>query len=399
MGSFSCNICSFYKEDQEAEVQQTLITKVEESNEINNTKEHMESTVYTSIYKTEDMDINYDQKRLTNISEQKKTPKIKTKKKISKISYLIPESLSKRDNIEKYYQLFPTLIATGGSSKIFLGRNNNGKFAIKQIIKGGVALPEELIREASISLQLNHKNIIKFYEIYEDKTYIYFVMELGDGGDLFDFITCGENLCLSSDISIDILIQILEAVDYLHSIKRIIHRDIKAENFLIKIDENNNPIIKLIDFGLAINMPNNGEKLTEIIGTRKYCSPEMLLGQGYNEKIDEWAIGVVMFSMLTGYEPFRRTGQYQVEESIVFAKIDFEIIQDPDLRILNMKLLERNEANRITCREALEYLKQIKQFREVVYNDNYYKYQRHLFIENYKLMLKEKLNKYELKTI
>ena len=399
MGSFSCNICSFYKEDQEVEAQNTLTTKLGESKEVNNTKEHVESTEYTSIYKTEDMDINYDTQRLTNISEQKKKPEIKKKKKISKISYIIPESLSKRDNIEKYYQLFPTLIATGGSSKIFLGRNNKGKFAIKQIIKGGVALPDELIREASISLQLDHKNIIKFYEIYEDKTYIYFVMELGDGGDLFDFITSGENLCLSSDIAIDILIQILEAVDYLHSIKRIIHRDIKAENFLIKIDENNNPIIKLIDFGLAINMPNNGEKLTEIIGTRKYCSPEMLLGYGYNEKIDEWAIGVVMFSMLTGYEPFRRTGQYQVEESIVYAKIDFEIIQDSDLRLLNMKLLERNEANRITCKEALEYLKQIKQYREVVYNDNYYKYQRHLFIENYKLMLKEKLIKYEMKTV
>ena len=125
----------------------------------------------------------------------------------------------------------------------------------------------------------------------------------------------------------------------------------------------------------------------------------MICGYGYNEKVDEWAIGVVMFSMLTGYEPFRRTGQYQVEESIVYAKIDFEIIQDSDLRFLNMKLLERNEANRITCKEALEYLKQIKQYREVVYNDNYYKYQRHLFIENYKLMLKEKLIKYEMKTV
>ena len=119
MGSFSCNICSFYKEDQEVEAQNTLTTKLGESKEVNNTKEHVESTEYTSIYKTEDMDINYDTQRLTNISEQKKKPEIKKKKKISKISYIIPESLSKRDNIEKYYQLFPTLIATGVSSKIF----------------------------------------------------------------------------------------------------------------------------------------------------------------------------------------------------------------------------------------------------------------------------------------
>ena len=70
-----------------------------------------------------------------------------------------------------------------------MGENNKGKFDIKLIIKGGVALPDELIRQASISLQINHKDIIKFYEIYEDNTYIYFVMELDDGGDLFDFIT------------------------------------------------------------------------------------------------------------------------------------------------------------------------------------------------------------------
>jgi serine/threonine protein kinase len=278
-------------------------------------------------------------------------------------------------------------------------KNENEKFAIKQVMKGGVAKPEELIREANISKQLNNKYIIKYYEIFEDINFIYFVMELGDGGDLFDFITSGEQMCLSSDITIDLLIQILEAVDYLHSEKKIIHRDLKPENFLIKIDENNNPIIKIIDFGLSINMPNDGQKLTEVIGTRKYAAPEMILGYGYTEKIDEWAIGVVMFSMLTGYEPFRRTDVCPVEENIVGAKIDFEIIEDLDLRALNERLLDRFEISRITCKEALNYIKELKQIRDMVYNDDYLKYQRQIFIENYKYFIRQKIYENERKTI
>ena len=316
------------------------------------------------------------------------------------VSYILPESISKRENINNYYEISSTLLGIGGSSKIFLARNQKGEnCAIKQVVKGGVAKPEELIREAKVSIELNHKNIVKCYEIYEDIYYIYFVLELGDGGDLFDFIKSGENMCLSPDMTIDLLIQILEAVDYLHSEKKIMHRDIKPENFLLKIDENNNPIIKLTDFGLAINIPEYGEKITEIIGTRKYASPEMLLGYGYNEKVDEWAIGVVLFSMLTGYEPFRRTGEHKVENSIVAAKIDFEIIEDPELRLLNQKLLDRFEISRITCKEALAYLKELKDIRDIVYNEDYYKDQRFLFVENYKFMRREKLNQNERNTL
>lgn len=376
-----CNYCSYLKEDQENEIKQTLTSKPGET-----------LKVKTKKITNENIDI---QQKITIFSETVETSRLIQ----PSISYILPESISKREKIENYYQIYPTLLGQGGSSKIFLARNDKNKFAVKQIIKGGVAKPEELIREAKISLQLKHKNIITYYEIYEDNNFIYFVMELGDGGDLFDFITCNQSGCISSDIAIDLLIQIFEAVDYLHSTKKIIHRDLKAENFLIKLDENNNPIIKLIDFGLAINIPDNGEKLNEIIGTRKYAAPEMISGQGYLEKIDEWAIGVVMFSMLTGYEPFRRTGPYQVEESILYAKIDFEIIPDFELRILNEKLLDRNETTRITCKEALLNLKELKVLREDIYNDDYYKYQRHLFIENYKNMLKDKLNAFQRNTV
>ena len=377
----ACNLCKFSLEEKSKEKKQTLITELDESPE----KEKKKSII-------KEIDLNQRLNTLSSDITEKNTLN-------NSFIYILPQNISKRENIKNIYEISSTILGRGGSSQIFLSKKDENKFAIKQILKGGVAKPEEILREANISLYLSHENIIKYYEIYEDFSFVYFVMELGDSGDLFEFITFSEEGYLSSDITIDILIQIFEAVDYLHNIKGIIHRDIKAENFVLKIDEYNNIKIKLIDFGLAIEKPTNNEKLYEIIGTRKYQSPEMICGYGYNEKVDEWALGVVMFSMLTGYEPFRRTGQFKLEESILYDGINFEIIPDDELRILNMRLLDRNENSRITCNEALIYLKNLKIIRESLYNDEYYLYQKNLFIESYKKFLNDKLNVYERNTL
>ena len=380
----TCNLCKFSKEEKSKEINQTLITELDES---------LETKKKKSIIK--EIDLNQRIKTISSDITEKNTLILNT----NSFTYILPITISKRENIKENYEITSTILGIGGSSHIFLSRKGENKFAIKQILKGGVAKPEEILREANISLYLSHENIIKYYEIYEDFNFVYFVMELGDSGGLFEFITFSEQGYLSADITIDILIQIFEAVDYLHNIKGIIHRDIKAENFVLQIDNYNNIKIKLIDFGLAIEKPLNGEKLYEIIGTRKYQSPEMICGYGYNEKVDEWAIGVVMFSMLTGYEPFRRTGQFKLEESILYDGINFEIIPDDELRILNMRLLDRNENSRITCSEALIYLKNLKIIRESLYNDEYYLYQKNMFIESYKKFLNEKFNIYERNTL
>ena len=377
----NCNLCKYNPEEKEKETKKTLITEIEESPELKTKK---------GIIKEIDL-----HKRIDTVSSEVTEKNTLTKS----FFYILPESLARRDNIKDNYSISQTLLGRGGSSNIFLSKKDNDKYAIKQILKGGVAKPEEIYREAKISSTLEHENIIKYYETYEDNSFVYFVMELGDSGDLFEFITFSEQGCLSSDITIDLLIQIFEAVEYLHNVKNIIHRDIKAENFVLKIDEYNNIKIKLIDFGLAIEKNNTEEKIYEIIGTRKYQSPEMICGYGYSEKIDEWAIGVVMFSMLTGYEPFRRTGQFKLEESILYDGINFEIIPDDDLRMLNMRLLERNEINRITCKEALIYLKNLKIMREPLYNSEYYLYQRNMFIESYKRMLNDKFSIYQRNTL
>jgi len=282
--------------------------------------------------------------------------------------YILPENLAKRDNVNKYYNLKQKVLGEGASGIVCIGEKDGMQYAIKKIKKDKIKSLKPFISEAEISLQLRHENIITYYEIYEDSEYITYVMDLGEGGDLFDFITSCPLGHLPADIVMDLLIQIFSVVDYLHSVKGIVHRDLKPENFMIKINSNNKPQIKLIDFGFATYIPKNGEKLKECLGTREYAAPEILEETGYREKVDEWAIGVIMYNMLTGYEPFKGETPSEIKDSVLYASIKFEKIEDVDLRELCEKLLNRFVAKRITCKEALEEIKKIK-----VERNNYYK--------------------------
>ena len=285
-------------------------------------------------------------------------------KKKFKNEYILPENLSKRDDINKYYNIDQKIIGEGASGIVCIGERDGKQYAIKKISKDKIKVLKYFLLEAEISLQLKHENIITYYEIYEDSQYISYVMDLGEGGDLFDFIVGCPLGHLPADIVIDLLIQIFEVVDYLHTEKGIIHRDLKPENFMIKIDEYNKPQIKLIDFGFATYIPKNGEKIKEYLGTREYAAPEILEEAGYREKVDEWAIGVIMYNMLTGFEPFKGNSPSQIKDSVLFATIKFEKIEDNDLRELNEKLLNRFVSKRISCKEALYEIKKIKVERE-----------------------------------
>ena len=284
--------------------------------------------------------------------------------KISKnnniVEYILPERLAKRCELTNFYKISKKVIGEGASGQVLIGEKESKKYAIKRIRKERIKSPQQMILEAEISLNINHRNIMNYIEIFEDFNFINCVMELSEGGDLFDFILNYPLGHLPDDIAIDLLIQMFEVLDYLHNEKHIIHRDLKPENVLIYIDEYNNPIIKLIDFGLATYFPKDNNKLTEIVGTRAYSAPEIIEKCGYKEKIDEWAVGVIMFNMLTGYEPFVGKTPSQLKDSIRFNKINFELIKNQELRELDKKLLNRFVQKRISAKEALEEINKIK---------------------------------------
>ena len=299
-------------------------------------------------------------------------------------NFILPDNISKRDDINKYYKITKNTLGEGSSGIVCIGERDGKQYAIKKIRKFKIKAKKPFILEAKISLQLDHENIIKYYEIYEDSQFISYIMDLGEGGDLFDFITGCPLGHLPADIVIDILIQICDVVNYLHTQKGIVHRDLKPENFMIKINHFNKPQVKLIDFGLATYIPKNGERLKEYLGTLKYSAPEICKQDGYLEKIDEWAIGIIMYNMLTGYEPFKGNNITEIKKAIIYGKIKFERIEDNDLREINEKLLNRDEEKRISCYEALRELKRIK-----VERDNYFKGMKRLTKKTPSVILKK----------
>ena len=285
--------------------------------------------------------------------------------------YLLSERIAKREDITKKYKLSKSILGDGATSLVYIGENSSKqRFAIKRIPKAKMVSRENvLITEAELCLNLNNKNIIKYYEIYEDINFINIVMELGDT-DLFEFILNSPLGVIPEDLAIDMLIQIFEAIDYLHNVENIIHCDIKPENFVIKFDKKNGnkPILKLVDFGNARKKPNNKKRLFNFCGTMEYMAPETIDESGFNEKVDEWAAGVIMFNMLTGADPFSSNNDLEYKDNIKFKNIKFEYIKNESLRELNKKLLNRFIAKRITAKEALKELRQLKE--NVNYNNN-----------------------------
>ena len=286
-------------------------------------------------------------------------------KSIFKNEYILPEKIAKREDITKKYKLSNKILGDGGTSIVYLAENFiKEKFAIKRIPKEKIEIQKKIIlKEAEICLLLNNKNIIKYYEIYEDLNYVSVVMEPGET-DLFELIINSPLGYIPEENSIHFLIQIFEVIDYLHNTVNIVHCDIKPENFVIKFDKEKGylPTLKLIDFGNVRRKPMNKQRLFNFSGTKEYMAPEAMENCGFNEKVDEWAAGIIMFNMLTGADPFISPNDDDSEyrDNIRFKEIKFGYIKNEKLRELNKKLLNRYMAKRITAKEALEELKEIR---------------------------------------
>ena len=279
--------------------------------------------------------------------------------------YILPERISKREDITKKYRISNHILGDGATAKVYLAEDFSGKkFAIKCIPKEKIEIRKKIIlKEAEICSILNNKNIIKYYELYEDYNFVNVVMEKADT-DLFELIVNNPLGYIPEEIAIDFLIQIFEVIDYLHNVVNIVHCDIKPENFVIIFNKENGnkPILKLIDFGNVRRKPMNKERLYNFVGTKEYMAPEALENGGFNEKVDVWAAGIIMFNLLTGADPFISSNDNESDyiDNIKFKEIKFEYIKNEKLRELNKKLLNRFLARRITAKEALEEIKQIK---------------------------------------
>lgn len=166
--------------------------------------------------------------------------------------------------------------------------------------------------EIDILKQVDHPNIVKLFDVYEDNENYFLVMELMTGGEVFDVLLEKEQF--SEKEVRDIITPIMDAIKYCHSLG-IVHRDIKPENLLFSSKESESSIIKVSDFGLARFIDDEILATTQC-GTPGYVAPEILEQNPYGKECDYWSIGVVLYILLSGAPPF-----YDEDNFILFEKI------------------------------------------------------------------------------
>jgi len=198
-----------------------------------------------------------------------------------------------------------------------------------------------------------HKNICHIIDSAEDVRYGYLVMQSCTGGELFDKIAARK--CNERDSAMAV-VDVLSALNFIHA-KRIMHRDLKPENLLYKDKEPGAPL-KLIDFGLAMNLPK-GQQETEVCGTTSYMAPEVLMGN-YSFECDIWSLGVITYFMLSGSLPFPGKTDDEKEDRILRAAQEgikmsgktWSAVSE-DAKDFVKQLLQSNPRKRLTGKKAL----------------------------------------------
>lgn len=245
------------------------------------------------------------------------------------------------------------------------------KRAIKFIQKEDLSESEKnrLVTEVEILKTIDHPNIIKIFEFYEDEENFYIVTELCTGGELFDRITFEARL--SEDEAASIMKQIFSAVYYCHK-NKIVHRDLKPENILY-LDGSYDSPLKIIDFGTSKTFVPH-EVMHQKFGTPYYIAPEVLK-KHYDEKCDIWSCGVILYVMLSGKPPFIGTDEREIMKNVELGVFDVNIPEFEEISQETKKfmvLLMSYEANkRPSAEEALnsEWIKQMcHQNKEKTFN-------------------------------
>ncbi|KAL0732208.1 hypothetical protein Bca4012_008417 [Brassica carinata] len=252
------------------------------------------------------------------------------------------------------YEMGRTL-GEGSFAKVKYARNTvTGDLAAIKILDRDKVLRnkmvEQLKREISTMKLIKHPNVVEIMEVMASKTKIYIVLELVNGGELFDKIA--QQGKLKEDEARSYFHQLINAVDYCHS-RGVYHRDLKPENLILDA----NGILKVSDFGLsAFSLQVRGDGLLHTAcGTPNYVAPEVLADKGYDgAAADVWSCGIILFVLMAGYLPFDEPNLMTLYKRICKAEFSCPSWFSPGAKEVIKRILDPSPITRISIAELLE---------------------------------------------
>ena len=242
-------------------------------------------------------------------------------------------------------------------------KNTGKEYAVKIMDKNKIKKKDLqfIIQERNYMILIKHPNIVSLVQDFEDENCIYFVMEYFKGGDLSKYMKrIKENMKEKNleRIAAKIIRIIAQGVEYLNQFG-IVHRDLKPENIVFGIEDDIKSI-KIIDLGVAITLPF-GQQSSDPIGTLAYISPEMFTHNPYSYKVDVWAIGILLYWLVSGgILPFddEKNDEHIMGKKVVFMHQEYpeKYFGDKSKSLFNLidKTLEKNPEKRINIHNFLD---------------------------------------------
>mmetsp|Transcript_69493 Transcript_69493/g.226322 ORF Transcript_69493/g.226322 Transcript_69493/m.226322 type:complete len:537 (-) Transcript_69493:496-2106(-) len=260
--------------------------------------------------------------------------------------------------VHDVYDMEETCLGQGSYGSVLTGTHRMTKSvrAIKVICKEKTRDHSKLDREIEMMKEMDHPNVIKLFETFEDGRATYLAMEFCKGGELFGRVV--EVGCLPEPDAATVAQQILRAVFYMHS-KGIVHRDLKPENCVFATKEPlAKSVLKVVDFGLSCRFAP-GEVLYEKVGAPFYVAPQVLAGR-YNNLCDLWSTGVMVYLLLCGYAPFNGKKEAEVLTKVRLGNFVFDDKSwghvSEDAKDLIRGLLRMDQDLRLTAKQALGHV-------------------------------------------
>ncbi|CCI43883.1 unnamed protein product [Albugo candida] len=252
------------------------------------------------------------------------------------------------------------IIGLGAFGKVVQVRHKQtGEILAMKIVSNNVIVKKNSVAylqaERDIMTKINHPFLVSLRYAFQTASSVYLVMPFVAGGELFHHLS--KQGLLLEDTAIFYAAEIVLALEHLHS-QGIIHRDLKPENVLVDDDGH----IRLTDFGLAKEMANEEDSTKTMCGTNgrsivllqakshkcvEYMAPEMIRGRSYNKAVDFWALGALIYEMVTGYPPFVHKNKKKLHQKILNEKLSLPKWLRSETHSIIKQLLDRNVDKRL----------------------------------------------------